>query len=378
MNLTLPVGLLAAGDNLALGETALPLSDAELSSAFAQLLSERFSPEGKPNGKLMAAQLQAAVPDAPALSRSQLNPLLEQAGLLSSAEPQAVLIDTSPRLDEQQQKSDEAPLPPAATLQALFAILPALPPPQPSGSAIIGEQSQPEATELLSTVNDKPTGPVPNQAQQKAPTAVADKTPLAVKAAPTPFAPDSQADQPPTLPKLAAEPAQPSAAIAYAPTPAVASPVAATTPPTPQLHAPLGSAEWQQALSQQVLLFQRNGQQNAKLRLHPQELGALQIRLTLDDNQVQLHITSAQGQVRSAVEAALPQLRQALAENGINLGQSSVGGESLPSPQQNSHSGGQPAYRQQHGRAESHMQNLDTPAALQAMARSAEGVDIFA
>jgi len=378
MNLNLPVGLLAAGDNLALGETALPLSDSELSSVFAQLLSERFSPEGKPNGKLMVAQLQAAVPDAPALNRSQLSPRLEQAGLLSRAEPQAVLVDTSPQLDEQQQKPDETPLPPAATLQALFAILPALPPPQPSGSAIIGEQSKPEATDLLSTVNYKPAESAPNLPQQKAPTTAADKTPLAVKADTTPFAPDSQADQTPTLAKLTAEPAQPSAAIAHAPTPAVVSPVTATTSPTSQLHAPLGSAEWQQALSQQVLLFQRNGQQSAELRLHPQELGALQIRLTLDDNQVQLHITSAQGQVRSAVEAALPQLRQALAENGISLGQSSVGGESLPSPQQNSHSGGQPAYRRQHGRAETHMQNLDTPAALQAMARSVEGVDIFA
>ncbi len=129
-------------------------------------------------------------------------------------------------------------------------------------------------------------------------------------------------------------------------------------------------------------MFHRNGQQSAELRLHPQELGALQITLKLDDNQAQLHITSAHGQVRAAVEAALPQLRHALAESGINLGQSSVGGESLPQPQQSqqqaSHQGGQPSYREQHGSAETGVEALSAPAALQAMARSVDGVDIFA
>jgi flagellar hook-length control protein FliK len=106
----------------------------------------------------------------------------------------------------------------------------------------------------------------------------------------------------------------------------------------------------------------------------------LQITLKLDDNQAQLHIASAHGQVRAAVEAALPHLRHALAESGINLGQSSVGGESLPqqSQQQASHQGGQPSYREQHGSAETGVEALSAPAALQAMARSVDGVDIFA
>ena len=68
-----------------------------------------------------------------------------------------------------------------------------------------------------------------------------------------------------------------------------------TAPPAPQLNAQLGSPEWQQALNQQVLMFHRNGQQSAELHLHPQELGALQITLKLDDQQAQLHIASAHG-----------------------------------------------------------------------------------
>ena len=47
-----------------------------------------------------------------------------------------------------------------------------------------------------------------------------------------------------------------------------------STPSTPMLNAQLGSDEWQQALSQQIVMFSRNGQQNAELRLHPADLGA--------------------------------------------------------------------------------------------------------
>lgn len=107
-------------------------------------------------------------------------------------------------------------------------------------------------------------------------------------------------------------------------TPSLASPATASAP---LLSAPLGSNEWQQALGQQVLMFTRNGQHQAELRLHPQDLGAIQISLRLDDNQAQLHMAAAHSQVRAALEAALPHLRTALAESGIQLGQSSIGGE---------------------------------------------------
>lgn len=112
-------------------------------------------------------------------------------------------------------------------------------------------------------------------------------------------------------------------------TPSVnAAPLASpATASAPLLSAPLGSNEWQQALGQQVLMFTRNGQHQAELRLHPQDLGAIQISLRLDDNQAQLHMAAAHSQVRAALEAALPHLRTALAESGIQLGQSSIGGE---------------------------------------------------
>lgn len=103
---------------------------------------------------------------------------------------------------------------------------------------------------------------------------------------------------------------------------------------TPLLSAHLGSEEWQQQLNQHVLFFNRNGLQQAELRLHPQELGALHIHMSVEDNQAQLHFVSAHQNVRAALEAALPGLRHALAESGIQLAQSSVNSDTQGSGQQ--------------------------------------------
>lgn len=93
----------------------------------------------------------------------------------------------------------------------------------------------------------------------------------------------------------------------------------------------LGTPAWQQALSQQLSYFSRNGIHNAELRLHPEDLGSLQINLRLNNDQAQLHFVTENHQVRAALEAAMPHLRTSLAESGINLGQSSVGADSSSS-----------------------------------------------
>ncbi|SNY55445.1 flagellar hook-length control protein FliK [Pantoea sp. GL120224-02] len=156
-----------------------------------------------------------------------------------------------------------------------------------------------------------------------------------------------------------------------------------TTPSTPMLNAQLGSNEWQQALSQQIVMFSRNGQQNAELRLHPEDLGAIQINLTLDKDQAQLSMVSSHSQVRAVLEAALPQLRTALAESGINLGQSNVSSDAFAQSQ--NYQGQQEGRRDgQHGSftlsqdSENEITPIAVPAALQARATGNGAVDIFA
>lgn len=95
-------------------------------------------------------------------------------------------------------------------------------------------------------------------------------------------------------------------------------------PATASLSAPLATQAWEQQLGQQLVgLAQRGGQ--VELHLNPAELGPLSVSLKLGDQGAQAQFLSAHAPVRQAVEQALPQLREALAEQGIQLGEASVG-----------------------------------------------------
>jgi flagellar hook-length control protein FliK len=95
---------------------------------------------------------------------------------------------------------------------------------------------------------------------------------------------------------------------------------------TAVLQAPVGSAPWQNELGQQLIRFSQRGDHQIELHLHPKELGPLQISLHVNDQQVaQAHFFAAHAQVRDAVQQAIPQLREALAGQGIALGEAMVG-----------------------------------------------------
>lgn len=116
----------------------------------------------------------------------------------------------------------------------------------------------------------------------------------------------------------------PSAVSAAVGSPATASSAAAT------LSAPLASRDWQAGLGQQLIGLHQRGEQHIELHLHPAELGPLSISLRLTELGAQAQFLSAHPQVRAAVEQALPQLREALAAQGISLGETSVGSQSQP------------------------------------------------
>lgn len=148
----------------------------------------------------------------------------------------------------------------------------------------------------------------------------------------------------------------------------------------PVVSAQLGSNEWQQTISQHITLFTRQGQQSAELRLHPEDLGQVQITLKLDDNQAQLQMVSGHSHVRAALEAALPVLRTQLAENGIELTQSSISSENFNGQQQASSQHQQQTSRSgaPGGFDEESDELLAAPASLQSAARGNNAVDIFA
>ncbi|MBM2652994.1 flagellar hook-length control protein FliK [Burkholderia diffusa] len=114
----------------------------------------------------------------------------------------------------------------------------------------------------------------------------------------------------------------------------------------------VGTADWTDALSQKVVFLSNAHQQSAELTLNPPDLGPLQVVLRVADNHAHALFVSQHAQVRDAVEAALPKLREAMEAGGLGLGSASVSDGGFASQQQNpqqSFAGGRPSPRARAG-----------------------------
>lgn len=135
-------------------------------------------------------------------------------------------------------------------------------------------------------------------------------------------------------------PATPGPAILAMAQAAVAQPSAAMAAPantaatTPSIPVPFQSPQWGGELGRQFVTLVQSGQPGtshiAQLRLDPPNLGPLHVAIHVSDNIAQAVFVSPHAQVRQAVENALPQLQQQLAQAGIALGQASVSDQGAP------------------------------------------------
>jgi flagellar hook-length control protein FliK len=91
----------------------------------------------------------------------------------------------------------------------------------------------------------------------------------------------------------------------------------------------VGSAEWGGAVGEKVVWMANQSHQVAELHLNPPNLGPLEVRLTIINDQASALFVSHHSAVREAIETALPRLREMLADNGIMLGNVTVGSESF-------------------------------------------------
>jgi len=90
-----------------------------------------------------------------------------------------------------------------------------------------------------------------------------------------------------------------------------------------RVDVPLGDTQWQRAFAERVIISIDKGQ-SAQLRLTPAELGPIDINLNVDDDKIRLVFNAQQAVVKEQIEAALPKLREMLAEQGLELDDVSV------------------------------------------------------
>lgn len=105
----------------------------------------------------------------------------------------------------------------------------------------------------------------------------------------------------------------------------VAAPMAASLDaPLPGFGDEPGSAPWQNALDDQLVVMVSKGNQHARIRMHPEELGQLDIRIAVGKDRIDLNFSVQHAAVAQALNQHLPHLAQLFAEQGLAMGQASV------------------------------------------------------
>ena len=93
---------------------------------------------------------------------------------------------------------------------------------------------------------------------------------------------------------------------------------------TMDLSMPVDVEQWQKSLTQHIMMFNHKGTQSAEIKLHPQELGSLHIKLAMTDDNINLHMMTEHNMVKGVLESALPFLRTSLQEQGFTLQQTDI------------------------------------------------------
>ncbi|WP_282177749.1 flagellar hook-length control protein FliK [Vibrio nereis] len=119
-------------------------------------------------------------------------------------------------------------------------------------------------------------------------------------------------------------------------------------------------------VAERVQMMLSKNLKNIDIRLDPPELGRMQIRMNMNGDGATVHFTVANQQARDALEQSMPRLREMLAQQGVQLGDTSVQQQSSNQQQNRYAAGGQPHSGQggsnQSGMAEENLEadiNLD-------------------
>ena len=98
---------------------------------------------------------------------------------------------------------------------------------------------------------------------------------------------------------------------------------------TVRLDTPLKDQAWPAEFGQKVVWLANQDRQSAQITLNPPDLGPIELSLNVKNDQATAAFTSANSEVREAIELALPRLREMLAGVGVELGQTNVSAESF-------------------------------------------------
>ncbi len=99
------------------------------------------------------------------------------------------------------------------------------------------------------------------------------------------------------------------------------------TAAAPALQTPVGTGEWAEELGTHVIWMAHQGVSSASLRLQPEHLGPLEVRISMHDANASVWFGATEPETRRALEAALPQLKEMFTAQGMTLTDAGVSRE---------------------------------------------------
>jgi flagellar hook-length control protein FliK len=108
---------------------------------------------------------------------------------------------------------------------------------------------------------------------------------------------------------------------------------------------PVQDARWADAFSERVVWVTNQRVQAAEIHIEPPQLGPIEVRVSITNDQANLLFTAPHAVARDAIQTSLPRLQEVLFDSGLTLGNVSVGAHSPGN--------GQTAYHDDRGAASS-------------------------
>ena len=101
---------------------------------------------------------------------------------------------------------------------------------------------------------------------------------------------------------------------------------ALATPARSDLVVPnrVGTTDWSEAMAGRITLMVNQRISSARIHLNPPELGPIEVKVNVNNDQASVQFTSQSAQVRDALEQSVPRLREMLEAAGFSLSDSGV------------------------------------------------------
>lgn len=89
--------------------------------------------------------------------------------------------------------------------------------------------------------------------------------------------------------------------------------------PMLSLETPMSHSRWGQDFNQRVQWVVKQSMSGAQIRLNPQHMGPVEVRVQVNNDQTTISFTAQHGATREAIDAALPRLRDMLSQQDVNV-----------------------------------------------------------